>query len=298
MPAFQYLPVLYVRYIDDIFGIWTHGIDKLMEFANAIGSYNQSIRFTIEHSYSTGRLSFLDTLISVQPCGSCTTELFVKPMAVPIILNFASAHSMSTKKAMLNEQINRAVRLSSDGDACKRSLHQMKGLFISYGYPEHLVDSAARSAMSRSRHHSVRTPPGKQSEPPIYMRLPYIDETTKRRVEGVVRRCKWNVRVCWLSGQTLKKKLVRSALEPPKCPSNRQGCHTCRCGLDGRCLTKNAVYKITCKLCKSTGNSQYYIHLFPANLGGSSYILEIVQPNSTIRYSAQLNGHSASISSY
>ena len=135
----------------------------------------------------------------------------------------------------------------------------MKGLSILHGYPEHLVDRAARSAVSRPRHHRVRTPPGKQSEPPIYMRLLYIDETTKRRVEGVVRRCKWNVRVCWLSGQTLKKKLVRSALEPPKCPSNRQRCHTCRCGLDGRCLTKNSVYKITCKLCKSTGNSEYYI---------------------------------------
>ena len=33
----------------------------------------------------------------------------------------------------------------------------------------------------------------------------------------------------------------------------------CRCGLDGRCLTKSSVYKITCKLCKSTGNSEYYI---------------------------------------
>ena len=33
----------------------------------------------------------------------------------------------------------------------------------------------------------------------------------------------------------------------------------CRCGLDGRCLTKNSVYKITCNLCNSTGISEYYI---------------------------------------
>ena len=81
MSTFQHLPVLYVRYIDDIFGIWTHGIDKLMQFVDAIGSYNQSIRFTLEHSYHTGQLSFLDTLITVKPCGTYTTELFVKPMA-------------------------------------------------------------------------------------------------------------------------------------------------------------------------------------------------------------------------
>ena len=34
-----------------------------------------------------------------------------------------------------------------------------------------------------------------------------------------------------------------------------------------------------------------HIHLFPANLGGSAHILEIMQPNSTIRHRAQLNGN-------
>ena len=53
----------------------------------------------------------------------------------------------------------------------------------------------------------------------------------------------------------------------------------------------------------ATLQNEYYrkkdeLHLFPANLGGSAHIIEIVQPNSTIRHSAQLNGNSASISSY
>ena len=258
MSTFQYLPVLYVRYIDDIFGIWTHGIEKLMQFADAINSYNQSIRFTMEHSHSTGKLSFLDTLITVKPCGAYTTELFVKPMSAPIILNFASAHSMSTKRAMLNEQMNRAVRLSSDREACNRSLSQMKDLFILNGYPRHLVDRAARSAVSRPHRRRDDRGPSGQSEPPIYMRLPYIDESTKRRVEGIVRGSKWNIRLSWLSGPTLENKLVKSALEPPKCPS-RNRCHTCRCGLEDRCLTRNVVYKISCKLCESAGRAQFYI---------------------------------------
>ena len=103
----------------------------------------------MEHLHSSGKLSFLDTLITVKPCGAYSTELFVKPMSAPIILNFASAHSMSTKRALLNEQMNRAVRLSSDREACNRNLSQMKDLFILNGYPGHLVDRAARSAVSR-----------------------------------------------------------------------------------------------------------------------------------------------------
>ena len=42
----------------------------------------------------------------------------------------------------------------------------------------------------------------------------------------------------------------------------------------------------------------HILHLFLANLGVSAHILDIVQPNSTIRHSAQLNGDSASISSH
>ena len=37
---------------------------------------------------------------------------------------------------------------------------------------------------------------------------------------------------------------------------------------------------------------------FSSNLGGSAHIVDIAQSNSTIRHSAQLNGDSASISSY
>ena len=131
---------------------------------------------------------------------------------------------------------------------------------MSNGYPRHLVDRAARSAASRPRRprHAKHTQ-SQSSEPQLYMRLPYIDECTKRRVEGIVRGTKWNVRLAWLSGQTLKNKLVRSALEPPKCPSNIRRCHTCRCGLQNKCLNKNVVYKITCKLCESEGSPQFYI---------------------------------------
>ena len=75
MSAFQYLPVLYIcalhRYFrnTDSWHRQTHGVCWCDP-----GPYNQSIPFTIEHPNNTGRLSFLDTLVSVQPCGSYKTE--------------------------------------------------------------------------------------------------------------------------------------------------------------------------------------------------------------------------------
>ena len=82
-----------------------------------------------------------------------------------------------------------------------------------------------------------------------YISLPYIDETLARRVNGAIRSSGLQTRVAWISGKTLAKHTIRSALENPPCPAGTRKCNTCEAGLAGRCHTKNVVYKITCKLC-------------------------------------------------
>ena len=42
--------------------------------------------------------------------------------------------------------------------------------------------------------------------------------------------------------------LTRSALEPPQCP-NQGKCMACQAGLEGRCTTKNIIYRLECSLC-------------------------------------------------
>ena len=46
-------PFFYVRYIDDVFGVWTHGKDALLEYFNILNSIHPTIRFTIEHTGDT-----------------------------------------------------------------------------------------------------------------------------------------------------------------------------------------------------------------------------------------------------
>ena len=90
------------------------------------------------------------------------------------------------------------------------------------------------------------------------MRLPYVNETVCRRVNGILRSSKLNIRVAWQSGPTLKHKLVRSALEAPPCRGKTR-CHACPNGLAGKCHTKNVVYKISCKICDSSKTRYCYI---------------------------------------
>ena len=252
-------PVFYARYIDDIIGVWTYGVDRLTHFFNMMNSHHPSIRLTIDHTGTAGKLAFLDTLITVSPSGAYTTELYFKPMTAPIILHYTSAHPMSTKKAVLNAEIQRAIRVSSNGPTTERSLQAITDLFTQNGYPEDIVRRSIMTNTPKFQQHNRKCKKNKKEQRTVYMRLPYINETVVRRVNGILRGSKAPIRPVWINDHSLGKILISSALINPPCPSGNKHCHTCANGLQGKCNTKNVIYKITCKLCETEQRSQCYI---------------------------------------
>ena len=56
-------PFLWVRFIDDIFVIWTHGEQELIKFHEHLNSFHESIKYTMEQSRS--KIVFLDTWVKV-----------------------------------------------------------------------------------------------------------------------------------------------------------------------------------------------------------------------------------------
>ena len=56
-------PLIWLRFIDDIFTIWTHGEDKLEEFITYLNGIHPTINFTSEYSYTN--ISFLDTTVKI-----------------------------------------------------------------------------------------------------------------------------------------------------------------------------------------------------------------------------------------
>ena len=253
------VPMFYVRYIDDILGVWTHGIDRLNHFFNIMNSHNPSIRLTMDHTEYTGKLAFLDTLITVHPSGTYTTELSFKPMTAPIILHYTSARPMSTKRAVLNAEIQRAIRVSSDRDTTECSLSTIKQLFSQNGYPPDLITRAIKNNKHKGNVKSRNSKNANKNTSQIYMRLPYINETIVRRVNGILRSSKAPIKPVWINKNSLQKRLVSSALIQPPCPSGNKKCHTCENGLRGKCNTKNVVYKITCTLCKTEQRNDCYV---------------------------------------
>ena len=54
---------MWLRYIDDIFFIWTHSEEQLKEFMREFNSFDSNIKFTYE--YSNKRVLFLDLQVNI-----------------------------------------------------------------------------------------------------------------------------------------------------------------------------------------------------------------------------------------
>ena len=89
-------PLIWMRYIDDIFFIWMHGEAKLKEFIDHLNSSHDTIKFTSKHSRDS--ISFLDVQVTLSEGGVLSTDLFCKPTDTHQYLHKMSCHPWHTKK--------------------------------------------------------------------------------------------------------------------------------------------------------------------------------------------------------
>ena len=104
-------PLFHVRFIDDIFMIWTHGSEELEQFTTRANSTHPSIKFTTEISSTS--LPFLDVLVSVTETG-IKTSLCRKPTDRPTYLMYCSFHPHHIKSSIVFSQLLRLKRICSD----------------------------------------------------------------------------------------------------------------------------------------------------------------------------------------
>ena len=57
------MSLVWFRYIDDVFFIWTHGKEKLEEFLKYLNNYHPNIKFTQE--FNKENILFLDVKVSL-----------------------------------------------------------------------------------------------------------------------------------------------------------------------------------------------------------------------------------------
>ena len=76
LAAATHSPLIWWRYIDDIFLLWTHGEEKLNDFITYLNNLHPTITFTSSFSYN--EIPFLDVKVMLLN-GRLETDLYVKP---------------------------------------------------------------------------------------------------------------------------------------------------------------------------------------------------------------------------
>ena len=143
-------PLLWVRFIDDIFLVWTHGHTELESFINHLNYVHNTIKFTSEISNS--RVCFLDTWVIIQEDGTIQTDLCTKPNDLNNYLTYQSAHPPHCKKGIPGGQFLRLCRICSDTDSFIQHSIEKGKHFLRRGYPLEIVLQGFKKASERNRH--------------------------------------------------------------------------------------------------------------------------------------------------
>ena len=148
LEGFEKKPMIWWRYIDDIFFIWEHGEESLKVFIEQVNMFHSTIKFTAE--YSKEEVNFLDVNIKLID-GELKTDLFVKPTDTYQFLDPTSCHPYHSKKGIPYSQALRLNRICSDNGTFDRRCNDLEKWLMEKGYNEKMIRKQILSAREYSR---------------------------------------------------------------------------------------------------------------------------------------------------
>ena len=134
--SFVEKPLVWWRYIDDIFMIWLHREEKLKEFLKIFNSCHPTLKFTAE--YSLDNVNFLDVEV-IRNGNKLVTDLYIKPTDTHQYLEFLSCHVYHSKKSIPYRQAFRFNRICSENRFFDKRGNQLECLLKDSGYNEKLL---------------------------------------------------------------------------------------------------------------------------------------------------------------
>ena len=141
-------PLIWLRYIDDVFAIWTHGLEELHKFVDHLNSCHNRIKFTMDQSPS--KIDFLDTTVKLAD-NTLSTELYTKPTSSLSYLKRDSCHAPHVFSALPHGEFTRIRRNCSDLESFDRHALRILQAFKQRGYQEEHLIRAMHKAREKPR---------------------------------------------------------------------------------------------------------------------------------------------------
>jgi len=153
LESVQKKPLLWTRFIDDVFFLWTHGPAEFKRFFKFCNTFHVTIKFT--SALSNLELPFLAVLVYIKD-GYLQTDLYSKPTDTHQFLHWTSCHPKHTKSSLPYSMAFRLNRICSTPERLNVRVDELKGYLKSRGYPNGLVESQINKALAIPRSEALK----------------------------------------------------------------------------------------------------------------------------------------------
>ena len=247
-----------LRFLDDIFCIWSGSDESLDAFISYINSVHDRIKFTVERSKTS--VNFLDTTVHLEN-GRLWTDLYCEEMDSHNYLHFDSAHPKHCKTSLPYSQLLRLKRICS----FERDFLKHSGMILAHfqrrGYSVETLQSAMDKVKSIKREDLLKektdTIEADQVISVVTTYTPQCNElpTLVKKNWGIVQRssttknlAKKRLVVAYRRPKNLRDILVRAKI--PQNLDASDDTHTPLSATTNACRTRNCRY---CKVLDRTG---------------------------------------------
>ncbi|CAF4419852.1 unnamed protein product, partial [Adineta steineri] len=132
-------PLFWLRYVDDIFCIFTIPKIKIDDFHSRINKWHPNLRFTLEvESNISYSISFLDVLVTHNE-DKLVTSLYRKPTHTGLYMLWDSNQNRRYKIGLIKTLVIRIYRICSTPNLINEELNLLRKTLINNGYPPHII---------------------------------------------------------------------------------------------------------------------------------------------------------------
>ena len=165
-------PIIYKRYVDDIFAIFPSRVDT-DKFLQNLNKLHPSLAFTKEDEVNNS-LPFLDVLIE-RDGNKFLTSIYRKPTFNGDYVPWNSFCPKSRKLHLISCLTHRALKICSPSKL-DSEIDIIARMFLDLGYPEHEVNNTIKKCLEFSNKPRMFGP----NKCPVYIHLPYIGTVSRR----------------------------------------------------------------------------------------------------------------------
>ena len=142
-------PKTWLRFIDDIFMTWQHGIQALTLFMDMLNSHHPTIKFTYE--CNTKEVVFLNTIVYKTASNQLLTRAYHKPTDNKQYLHFHPVHPKKQKESVPYGLLIRSRRICSEEKFFEEEARNILQQLRHRKYPQDLLEKTYKKVSSMDR---------------------------------------------------------------------------------------------------------------------------------------------------